>query len=164
MTSCSITSGMPVTGVATHGVPSAIASSSTVGRPSRFPSAPTTQGAAKTAAPTDDLGHPVLRQPAEHAHPVGDPEPLGLLPQLRLLRPRSRPGRTSTSRPSASSSADRVQQVVEALLLHQPADRGDGGGPVGGTGEGEAVEVEAVVDPAYGARVGAELARSGGPG
>ncbi len=43
-------SGMPVTGVETHGVPSARASRSTVGRPSRLPSAPTTHGAAKTSA------------------------------------------------------------------------------------------------------------------
>src|SRR5918999_583951 len=45
-----IASGIPVTSVETQGVPRAIASRRTVGRPSRFPSAPTTHGAASTAA------------------------------------------------------------------------------------------------------------------
>src|SRR5205807_5743062 len=47
-TSERITSGMPETGVDTTGTPLAIASSNTLGMPSRSPSAATTQGSAKT--------------------------------------------------------------------------------------------------------------------
>ena len=114
------TSGMPVTGVATQGVPSAIASSSTVGSPSRLPSVPTTHGAASTAASrTTEITWP-CGSGTEEPDPSPRPSSSRLGASSASRSPAPTRSTRKRSRPRASSAAASIRSSKPFFSTSRP--------------------------------------------
>ena len=117
------TEAMPPAGVVISGVPDAIASRTMFGRPSTLPLSSRTEGIGNNVGRREPARDLVLRQVAEESDPVAD---------ARGARPA---GASSASRSPAPAIAactfessrrhrgKRIDQVLEALLAHEPAGR-----------------------------------------
>ncbi len=114
---CSIISGMPATAVATTGVPSAMASRTTCGMPSRRLVTSTTRRGL-------DRGGDVVHVPGEQDRPVGE----AMTSASRRRSASSFPEPTTRSRASGSrlrTSAERRERVPVPLVAREPPEDRD---------------------------------------
>ena len=112
----------PFTSVVTTGTPSAIASSTDVGSPSRSPLAATTHGRQKTVARPEQLAHLLMRQRSPQH--IAEARGRRRRRELGSQRAIARDFEPHRDLPRAQDATGR-DEILEALLLDQPGDRDD---------------------------------------